>query len=171
MTTTPTRETHKAGHAAAKPHGQRRRMQHGSIGINEVVRTKGITRAIENCRKRKEYKHKQTARSLKQYRKVMKQEGYDAGMGAGRKRDAKSTTTTTTKSDPFQKSLQRKEQREVELRQQQEERKDQEQQRKQKKKERRQRTVNMKQRSRKGQPIMKQVMEGLISKMQKNNGR
>eukprot|EP00538_Stauroneis_constricta_P011893 CAMPEP_0119553126 /NCGR_PEP_ID=MMETSP1352-20130426/5956_1 /TAXON_ID=265584 /ORGANISM="Stauroneis constricta, Strain CCMP1120" /LENGTH=171 /DNA_ID=CAMNT_0007599477 /DNA_START=145 /DNA_END=657 /DNA_ORIENTATION=+ len=171
MAKSPSKHTKKQQQQQQQP--ERRVMK--NIPIRDVVASKGITRAIQTFRKKKAYKAQQTARSLRQYRKVMKQEGYDAGKGAGRKRHAASTheeddepkITDSTAGDgaetkpkrkpkynPYQKAMKQKIQHEEERKIKQQQYEEQDKLRKQKLRQRKQRTRQiMTQRTRRGQPI------------------
>jgi hypothetical protein len=71
------------GSTAERPAHARR----GMVGVEAFARRKGgTTKAIKEFQKRKEKKRTQTAQTLRRYRKVMKQEGYEPGAGASRKR-------------------------------------------------------------------------------------
>ena len=56
------------------------------ISLNDFVHRKGQVRALEEFKYRKQRKKVETAKALRSYRKVMKQQGYEAGQGASRKR-------------------------------------------------------------------------------------
>ncbi|CAB9497048.1 expressed unknown protein [Seminavis robusta] len=78
--------------------GARRRV----LAIDDFAHRKGVTKAIQDCRKRKEKKRTATAKALRSYRKTMKQEGFTPGQGASRKRnngDTKVTAAATTDSN------------------------------------------------------------------------
>jgi hypothetical protein len=112
------------------------RRRHGApvLSVEQFAHRKGVTKAIQSFRKRKEKKHLRTATALRSYKKVMKQEGYEPGQGASRKRvdatekrpeatepsasaasvagaEASSSLTDKPvrrqKSNPFQKSIQK----------------------------------------------------------------
>ena len=147
---------------------------------------KGVTRAIKEARVRKERTTRDKSILLRGYKKVMKQEGLEAGRGAGRKRgreeqeqDEEKMQTPDgeqaqgqdkkkrKKFDPMAKRLQnlaakQKEKENVIL-----EIENQKNERVKREKERRQRTQNLKKKTRKGQPIMKNVIGDLLSKLEK----
>ncbi len=58
------------------------------MGLTDFSQKKGQVRALEEFKKRKNRKQLQTSMALRKYRKLMKQEGMDAGTGASRKRRA-----------------------------------------------------------------------------------
>jgi hypothetical protein len=193
---------------------QQWRRRHGApvLSVEKFAHRKGVTKAIQSFRKRKEKKRVHTATALRQYKKVMKQEGYQPGAGASRKRvdddeatttaaTALATTTTATaaathesnsnieqeqkptesnetsadlnnkparrkKTNPFQKSIQKAEERKQNMQQQQEDRDVRENERNEKLRQRKQRHQLLTARTRKGQPVMKNVVQDILSKLQ-----
>mmetsp|Transcript_16013 Transcript_16013/g.39218 ORF Transcript_16013/g.39218 Transcript_16013/m.39218 type:complete len:193 (-) Transcript_16013:340-918(-) len=160
------------------------------ISLDDFVHRKGQVRALEEFKYRKQRKKVQTAKALRSYRKVMKQEGYEAGQGASRKRmevssrheeddsdhsnieDVEDNVATKThkrrhKMNPFQKSVQKAEQKMVTAKQHAQQKKQNEKQRLQKLKERKQRTKLLNKRTKRGQPIMKHVVDNLLHKLEK----
>jgi hypothetical protein len=186
------------------------------LGVEAFAQSskKGVVKALHSFRARHEKKRRHVAQKLRQYSKVMKQEGYVPGQGASRKRstehvngDSKAPNSTNgnegysteakndkdlnqstneasnsaiatelptphrsakkSKSNPFQKSLQKAEQRKEEMDQKQKEREEGERRRRKKLRERRQRTQQLSQRTRKGQPVMQNVVHDILQKLAK----
>ena len=180
---------------------QRRRRVDGNVSMASFAHRKGgHDRAIQEFRKRKERKFSENAKQLRQYRKVMKQEGYDAGKGASRKRSYDSNndddanedvveddTQQTSggvkddqqppnkkqrrpaKTNPFQKSLKKAQQKKLDQEAIQKEKERQEKQKQQKLRDRRKMTKKLGQRSKKGQPIIKNMAHNLLKKLEKQN--
>lgn len=65
-----------------------RRSANPVISLNQFAhaKSKGTRRAIENYKQKRTSKFNRNAGLLREYRKAMKNEGYDAGKGASRKR-------------------------------------------------------------------------------------
>jgi len=156
-------------------------------------KAKGTSRAIKKYREKKEKQFTRKAGLLKKYKKAMKKEGFEAGKGASRKRslskvneqnndEIKETTISShnpknslelpykkkrlKKTDPLAKAkaaaLQRKEEKVRDL----EERELQKQQHEKKISERKKRSRVMMKRTRRGQPIMKNIITGLLGKLE-----
>ena len=66
----------------------RRRAANSVISLTQFAhsKSKGTRRAIEKCKQKKQSKFNRNAGLLREYRKAMKLEGYDAGNGGSRKR-------------------------------------------------------------------------------------
>jgi hypothetical protein len=172
------------------------RRRHGApvLSVEQFAHRKGVTKAIQSFRKRKEKKRVHTATALRSYKKVMRQEGYEAGQGASRKRvdvteerseateqsesaasvanaDASSSPTEAParrkKSNPYQKSMQKADDRKKNIQQAQDDRESRESERLGKLRERKHRHQLLTKRTRKGQPIMKNVVEDILAKLQK----
>ncbi|CAJ1927717.1 unnamed protein product [Cylindrotheca closterium] len=163
------------------------------ISLDDFVHRKGQVRALEEFKYRKQRKKVETAKALRSYRKVMKQVGYEAGQGASRKRleispsrhdeedldhsnveeveenAAAKTHKRRHKMNPFQKSVEKAEQKMVKAKQHEQQKKHNEQQRFQKLKDRKQRTKLLNKRTKRGQPIMKHMVDNLLHKLEKQN--
>jgi hypothetical protein len=179
-----------------KEKSHRREVQeHAAVSLESFAQRKGHVRALEEFHKRKQRKRMDTAMALRKYRKVMRQEGYDAGQGASRKRidtkgneiddireigDApaeldientniseKTQSHKPKKSNPFQKSLKLAKNRILQAEQQQTDRVAREKERQKKLQERKKLSKVMTKRTRKGQPVMKHRVENLLMKLQK----
>jgi hypothetical protein len=165
-----------------------RRRVDGTVSMVNFAQRKGQTRAIHECKKRKEKKVLQTAKHLRRYRKVMKQEGYDAGTGASRKREegspsspsaGKEGTATTTqpvetekkqrrpKANPFAKAQERAKTKKEQVAQHLLDKETNEKEREEKLKQRRKQTKLLNKRSKRGQPIIKNMVDNLLVKLQK----
>ncbi len=72
----------------SKPQQHRRAAAKPVISLTQFAhaKSKGTRRAIEKFRTKKKSKFNRNAGLLREYRKAMKSEGYDAGKGASRKR-------------------------------------------------------------------------------------
>ena len=161
------------------------------ISLDDFVHRKGQVRALEEFRYRKQRKKVQTAKALRSYRKVMKKEGYEAGQGASRKRiessnpevgDLNHGSVEETrgngvpkshkrrhKMNPFQKSVQKAEKNVLTAKQRHQQEKQNEKQRLQKLQERKQRTKLLNKRTKRGQPIMKHMVDNLLQKLEKQH--
>lgn len=161
------------------------------ISLDDFVHRKGQVRALEEFKYRKQRKQVQTAKALRSYRKVMKQEGYEAGQGASRKRVeriasdeqpqegsdsehshndeeiSKKAHKRRRKMNPFHKSVQKAEEKKLQAKQKQAQMKHNERQKAQKLRERKQRTKLLSKRTKRGQPIMKHMVGNLLHKLEK----
>ncbi|KAL3760063.1 hypothetical protein ACHAWU_006611 [Discostella pseudostelligera] len=181
---------------------QRRRQ--AAISLASFSTKKGHDRALQEYKKRKETKFQKNAKLLREYEKVMKQEGYDAGRGASRKRSdrqqgkdddgderpadgrgAKSTTeqgesneyTTSEqsrkkrhKSDPLHNAKKEAERRRAEQLEAMSQKEQRQQQEKKKLKDRKVRAKKMMQRTKRGQPLIKNVIGDLLAKIKSDVG-
>ena len=176
-------------------HDRRRRRAGTALTVENFAHRKGVTKAIQSFRKRKDDKRTETAKALRRYKKTMKQEGYEPGRGASRKRDnvdeeeeqistgAAGTVTTSeqqeqnsqkqpyqkrAKSNPFQKTLKKAEEKKQQLEKAAHDREANEHQREKKLKDRRKRSKNMRARTSKGQPVMKHVIHDILRKLERD---
>ena len=74
-------------HQNSSSSSQKYRRRQAAISLASFSSKKGHYRALQEYKKRKETKFLQNASLLREYKKTMKQEGYDVGRGASRKRD------------------------------------------------------------------------------------
>ena len=160
------------------------------ISLENFAIRKGQVRALEEFKYRKQRKRVETAKALKEYRKVMKQEGYDAGKGASRKRSLYHTEQDDTeqdseqqqqqqqqqqqagnrkrpKSNPFYKSVQKAEKNKIRAIEQKDAKERRERQRDEKLKERKKRSRMLSKRTKKGQPIIKNMMDNILVKLER----
>lgn len=197
------------GAVAAASSGDKR-ARRGMVGMEAFVhRNGGTAKSINAFRKRKEKKRTETAKTLRQYRKAMKQEGYEPGMGASRKRrldeneedgnDGTNKDKITSKNDetrqgppaatetteeettndsisnkrkrisktnPFTKSMKKAEEAKILAKQHQDDILKSERQRQKRLKERKNTSRRLAQRTQRGQPIMKHMVNNLLVKLQ-----
>jgi hypothetical protein len=167
-----------------KDAGDTKQRRRTVVGLESFANRKGVGKAIAKFRERKQRKRLQTAQALRKYAKVMKEEGYEAGKGASRKRkessrgtreeeeEHQSTTvdhgTTDTTSQTTNEGKTRKRHKKTNpyknLAEQHEKFKavtvvdkaTQERERQQKLRQRRQRTHKLRQKTSRGQPVMRQ---------------
>jgi rRNA processing len=169
-----------------------RRRAGGVLAMEDFARRKGVTKAIQECRERQDKKRTATAKALRSYRKTMKQEGYQPGQGASRKRkveeensndqDTANNITSDnndtnkessgpigkrTKANPFQQSFRKAEQTKQQRQQQAVDKEEREKERDQKLKERRKHSKQLRQRTAKGQPVMKHVIHDILRKLER----
>jgi len=184
--------------SSAKSQEHRRRRAGAAMNVENFAHRKGVTKAIQSFRKRKDDKRTETAKALRRYKKTMKQEGYEPGRGASRKREAvvegetkeksnqegESENTNTdqkqqqeqeqrvfqkrTKTNPFQKTLKKAAEKKEQQQQSEEERKTQEKQRQKKLKDRAKRSRQLRERTSKGQPVMKHVIHDILRKLERD---
>lgn len=154
----------------------KRRQGNTVISLNQFAhaKSKGTRRVIEKFRQKKRSKFNYNAGLLREYKKVMKNEGYDAGRGASRKRQEMDDTNTQgdavmrekrKKADPFAKARQKAEAVRLEQLQKEEALNKNQKEKELKKKQNKLKAKKMAQRTRKGQPIMKNVVEDLLEKI------
>lgn len=194
-------------HQQRQPPSQNQRRQ-AAISLASFSTKKGHDRALQEYKKRKETKFQKNATLLREYQKVMKQEGYDAGRGASRKRtdrprrlddgsddeDAggtgdgcsiKSTTdrsdnkehTTSEqsrkkrqKSDPLHHTRKEAERHKAEQLEAISRKEQRQQQEGKKLKDRKARAKKMMQRTKRGQPLITNVIGDLLAKIKSDVG-
>ena len=164
-----------------------------AISLSSFSSKKGHDRALQEYKKRKETNFNKNAVLLRQYQRAMKSEGYEAGKGASRKRDRSEGGNTTRsmkqshdaeddrpagqvaspekkrkrhKPDPLYQARRKAEQRKAEQQ-------DKAQQKQKRIQDEGQKQVNRKktarkymERTRRGQPVMKNVISGMLAKIQ-----
>jgi len=118
---------------------------------------KGPIKAFESFKERKQEKKWKTARALRQYKQVMHQEGYEAGTGASRKRKREDEETKATKKEA------------VVVKEQPKTKEQQEREKTRKLKQRRRQSRLMSQRTNRGQPVMKNIVQGILRKLEREN--
>lgn len=151
-----------------------RRRAAASLGVEDFVHRKGVTRALHEFRRRKDQKFVHKAAALRNYKRVMKQEGYVPGKGARRKRDEEGSAVgeeakgkRQKRTDPLQKASQKAAQKQSEKASKQERIEQHKKQKQIRLKERRQRTQRHKQRTQRGQPIMKNIVSDILEKLER----
>mmetsp|Transcript_3517 Transcript_3517/g.4891 ORF Transcript_3517/g.4891 Transcript_3517/m.4891 type:complete len:187 (-) Transcript_3517:158-718(-) len=154
-------------------------------------KSKGTSRAIHRYREKKKGQFNRRAALLRQYRKTMKTEGYDAGKGASRKRLTESEIETPSdpknparrfssqqehkkksmiiKADPFAKARSVAEQRKTMAEQREKDMEERQKRIDQSKKQRKARAKMMSQRTKRGQPIMNNVIGNLLEKIKRDS--
>lgn len=178
----------------SQDHDRRRRRAGTALTVENFAHRKGVTKAIQSFRKRKDDKRTETAKALRRYKKTMKQEGYEPGRGASRKRDTagreeeqiepgataiaaseqpeqnnqKQPYQKRAKTNPFHKTLKKAEEKKQQHQQAAQDREANEQQREKKLKDRRKRSKNMRARTSKGQPVMKHVIHDILRKLERD---
>jgi hypothetical protein len=169
----------------SEQNNQPRRRVDGTVSMVNFAQRKGQTRAIKECKKRKEKKVLQTAKHLRRYRKVMKQEGYEAGTGASRKREEPSASALSSgneetppaetekkqrrpKANPFAKAQEQAKAKKEQFAQNILDKETNEKDKEQKLKQRRKQTKLLSKRSKRGQPIIKNMVDNLLIKLRKD---
>lgn len=160
------------------------------FGIEKFARQKGVAKGLHQFRERKEKKRLETAKSLRTYQKAMKREGFEPGIGASRKRmddneerNAVEETTPDLGNSSSEKAtavakrqktgsefynashqsnqrFRRNEDREAQIQ-------SKERERKQALWKRRQRHGRLSARTKKGQPVMKNIVHDILDKLQR----
>ena len=173
------------------------RRRQAAISLASFSSKKGHDRALQEYKKRKETKFLQNASLLREYKKTMKQEGYDVGRGASRKRDndemgiakggkkrynddndndeeeyddddLKTRKRKKHKSDPLHNAKLQAQKLKAE-KQEAISKKQQHKETEQKKQHHRKvRAKKMMQRTKKGQPVMKNVISDLLGKIKED---
>ena len=123
---------------------------------------KGVTRAIQEYKHRKERKVKEKAMLLREYKKIKKQEGYHEV-----KEQARQESKRGGKPDPYKKSLEKAQERKLQTQDKQRQVQIQKKENEKKLKQRKQRSKLFAKRTSKGQPVMKHVIHGMLDKLQK----
>ncbi|GAX22927.1 hypothetical protein FisN_24Lh216 [Fistulifera solaris] len=143
------------------------------VALDNFAHRKGVKKALDEFRERQEKKRVETAKALRSYQKVMKQEGYEPGRGASRKRGAEVTELETKKrrTHMFQKPVQQAEERKKGIEESQIAKEKSEKERKNRLRERRQRTKMLTQRTKHGQPVMKNMVHDILNKLERQKDR
>jgi len=173
---------------------QSKRRKQAAISLKSFSSKKGHDRAIQEFKKRKDTKFQKNAVLLREYQRAMKQEGYEVGKGASRKRgvydddDADGDNDNNNeegesenrkdqrkkqkrhKSDPLAEARKKAELRKAEQEEQLSEQKDRKEMESQKQHGRKKRAKKMMKRTRRGQPLMKNVIGDLLGKLQSEAG-
>ena len=176
------------------------RRKQAAISLNSFSSKKGHDRALQEYKKRKETKFQKNATLLREYQRAMKQEGYEVGKGASRWRDddgrkgskkrkniaeeeeddndnfdeetyeQRKARTKRQKSDPLLKARKIAEQRKTEKAEliAQKETKTKNEGKKQH--DRKTRAKKLMKRTRKGQPVMKNVIDDLLGRIKSDVG-
>jgi hypothetical protein len=175
---------------------QTHRRKKAAISLNSFSSKKGHDRALKEYKKRKEVKFQKNATLLREYQRAMKQEGFEVGRGASRWRDEEGrkgrkkrenniddddnddaeteeqqkSRTKRHKSDPLLKARKQAEQRKaekVELISQKETKIKTEGK---KQYDRKARAKKLMKRTRKGQPVMRNVIGDLLGRIKSEVG-
>ena len=139
-----------------------------AMSVESFAHRKGVTKAIQSFRERKERKFVHTAKNLRAYRKVMKREGFEPGRGASRKR-GEEVVGKRVKSNPLEKVQKKAEERKQDVEAKQKAKEQGEIDRQRKLEERKKRTVKLRQRTKKGQPVMKNIVHDILHKLEKED--
>jgi len=156
-----------------------RRTANSVISLTQFAhsKAKGTRRAIEKYKQKKQTKFNHNAKLLREYKKVMKTEGYEAGKGASRKRnqdevedknndaDEEGKWKKKQKSDPFAKAKLKAKQGRDEVESRKEDREQEIKQRAIKEKQKKAKVRKLSKRTKKGQPIMKDVIGDMLDKI------
>ena len=156
-----------------------RRTANSVISLTQFAhsKSKGTRRAIEKFKQKKTNKFNHNAKLLRDYKKVMKSEGYEAGQGASRKRnqansedkgdgaDEQDKPKKRQKSDPFAKAKLKAKQAKEDVYNGKLDKEQQVKERAIKEKQKKVKTRKLAQRTKKGQPIMKNVIGDMLAKI------
>lgn len=191
------RRRHLDADEAPTDRTQTYRRKQAAISLNSFSSKKGHDRALQEFKKRKETKFQKNATLLREYQRAMKQEGYEVGKGASRWRDEdgrkgskkrknseeddndnmdeetyeqRKARTKRQKSDPLLKARKIAEQRKAEKAEliAQKETKIKNEGKKQY--DRKSRAKKLLKRTRKGQPVMKNVIDDLLGRIKSDVG-
>lgn len=189
---------------SSKHQKNERRAANSVISLTQFAHAKsrGTRRAIENYKQKKQTKFNHNASLLREYRKAMKNEGYEAGKGASRKRslsdndnnddidgnlndqeavkndaveninqsnqDKNERKKKRHKSDPLAKAKQKAKQSKIDQKEREEMRIKSKEDNQRKIKLKKERAKKLAKRTRKGQPIMKNVVGDLLKKIRES---
>jgi hypothetical protein len=150
-----------------------RRKANSVISLTQFAhsKSKGTRKAIEKYKQKKQAKFNHNAQLLKQYKKVMKKEGFEAGKGASRKRnkddleDGERSSKKRVKADPFAKAKRKAQQAHLDSEKRIIEREEQKEKQSEKEKQKKLRARKLSQRTKKGQPIMKNMIGDMLEKI------
>lgn len=156
---------------------QRRRV--GGQPTNLLQGVSSTTKSLRRYRERKEQQFVRKASSLRQYRKAMKKEGYEAGRGGARKRPREGGGAATSnestdvarkkrrkKADPLAAARRKAEEAREERERSSRDRDERKVEEVEKEKERKRKHFASKRRTKKGQPIMADMIKGMLGKLQ-----
>jgi hypothetical protein len=148
-------------------------------GIDSFTAQKGITRSIRDYKHRQDTKMGKKAALLREYSKVMKKEGMEVGRGAGRRRrdgddgddnnNDDSRKQRKPRQNPFTKSLQKYNERKEAEKQEQVQYEQSQTDKEKKQKQRKRQSKLQSQRTKKGQPVMKHMISGLLSRIEEKS--
>ena len=150
-----------------------RRKANSVISLTQFAhsKSKGTRKAIEKYKQKKQAKFNHNDQLLKQYKKVMKKEGFEAGKGASRKRnkddveDGERSSKKRVKADPFAKAKRKAEQAQLDSEKRVVEREEQKKKQSEKEKQKKLRARKLSLRTKKGQPIMKNMIGDMLEKI------
>lgn len=151
-----------------------RRKGNSVISLTQFAhsKSKGTRKAIEKYKQKKQAKFNHNAQLLKQYKKVMKKEGFEAGKGASRKRnkddddeDGERSSKKRVKADPFAKAKRKAEQAQLDSEKRVIEREEGKKKQSEKEKQKKLRARKLSKRTKKGQPIMKNMIGDMLEKI------
>lgn len=150
-----------------------RRKANSVISLTQFAhsKSKGTRKAIEKYKQKKQAKFNHNDQLLKQYKKVMKKEGFEAGKGASRKRnkddveDGERSSKKRVKADPFAKAKRKADQAQLDSEKRVVEREEQKKKQSEKEKQKKLRARKLSQRTKKGQPIMKNMIGDMLEKI------
>jgi hypothetical protein len=177
---------------------QTHRRRQAAISLNSFSSKKGHDRALKEYKKRKETKFQKNATLLREYQRAMKQEGYEVGKGASRWREEEERKGSSTKrkkntdddnndvddanykqhnsrtkrhkSDPLLKARKRAEQHKAEKEKRISQQATKIMNESKKQQDRKIRAKMLMKRTRKGQPVMKNVIGDLLGKIKSEVG-
>jgi hypothetical protein len=141
---------------------QTKRRKQAAISLTKFSTKKGHDRALQEYKKRREMKFQKNATLLREYQKAMKKEGYDAGRGASRKRRSREEdlddddVVVGEKEERTKNNSKEIETVDHEVRKKEMNKREQE---------RKVRAKKMMQRTRRGQPLIKNVIGDLLVKI------
>ncbi|EJK49289.1 hypothetical protein THAOC_31858, partial [Thalassiosira oceanica] len=151
-----------------------------AISLSSFSSKKGHDRALQEYKKRKETNFNKNAVLLRQYQRAMKSEGYEAGKGASRKRkqsqeaeedragqvESPDKKRKRHKSDPLHQARRKAEQRKAEQQDKAQQKQERMLDEGQKQAHRKKTARKYIERTRRGQPVMKNVICGMLDKIQ-----
>mmetsp|Transcript_4214 Transcript_4214/g.6169 ORF Transcript_4214/g.6169 Transcript_4214/m.6169 type:complete len:264 (+) Transcript_4214:188-979(+) len=174
--------------------GNDRRAANSIVSLTQFAhsKSKGTRRAIQEYRNKKQTKFNNNTKLLNDYRKMMKKEGYEAGKGTSRKRSSgfeddndnreeandndndnndepqqKMKILKKRKMDPFTKARQKAEEAKQAQLQHTQKREDALLARGERQKQKKIRAKKLSKRTKRGQPIMKDMIEDMLEKIKK----
>mmetsp|Transcript_33935 Transcript_33935/g.64581 ORF Transcript_33935/g.64581 Transcript_33935/m.64581 type:complete len:226 (+) Transcript_33935:263-940(+) len=178
--------------SSSRPLSQNKRRKQAAISLASFSSKKGHDRAIVEYKKRKDEKFQKNAVLLREYQRAMKSEGYVGGRGASRKRVDERTVADgddeddgggrdgdaeneelaerhprkkRRKADPLHYAKKEAELRQAEKLEMESQKKADEKTEGQKQKSRKVRARKLMKRTRRGQPVMKNVIGDMLSKI------
>ena len=150
-------------------HGHDQSKKKSVLSLDDFAHRKGANRALQSFRERQATERDATARQMRSYRKVLKKEGYSPQNSSDRKRKVEhgaKDAATKRKKGEFYTAEKQEEYRSTKKETRKAEADERDRQKQQALRQRRKRSRLLTARTKRGQPIMKNVVQDILEKLQ-----